>query len=531
MQRDRDTHTTLEREHRFVGLTFACCCGMCAQGTVDRVPDQPTMTPAVAFVFSGQGAQWVGMGVEAYSSMPAFRATIDRLMASFPGDTAAQLHATFVDGVETPLSEGPALTAYQIAAVNAVKAAGVGAPTHAIGYSIGEIAAAFAASVLTESEAFALSMARTALAASESPAGTMAVTGLTEANYQRAVTALGLRRTYVACFNSPENLTIAGPQDEMVRLRDHLRSSVSPSILWRAVETRGKAFHSPTLRPRKDSLNIALSASLSRALGNGQNLITHATKTACKWISTSSKEGSLPVPAGTDLAAYFSSSLVEPVRFSDAVATLPPSTVVLEVGPSSGLLRLVQQRMDRSDIRTVPLVRRGQPSTERSLGDLPSAVPKPASTMERAYRAVFVFCGEGAHASDTDIDVLRTSPAWNEVAEALRQVMNCDDLGHFLEASRGCPSAPVSILVTTIINILHSALWKSWGVEPDVAVGHSSGDVAAAHACGMYSTIQVMITCLPITAFLVLCPYRISRVRLFFLTICGSLPTGSPCCP
>ena len=116
-----------------------------------------------------------------------------------------------------------------------------------------------------------------------------------------------------------------------------------------------------------------------------------------------------------------------------------------------------------------------------------------ANDGKQNVRVVFLMCGEGAHTSETDISLLRHSPAWEEVSVALRGTVN-RDLAEFLKAERGTPSAPSSILVTTAVNILNAALWRSWGVEPDVAVGHSSGDVAAAHACGMYSTAQVYIT-------------------------------------
>ena len=114
----------------------------------------------------------------------------------------------------------------------------------------------------------------------------------------------------------------------------------------------------------------------------------------------------------------------------------------------------------------------------------------PITTGNKNARVVFLMCGEGAHTSDTDISMLRRSPAWEAVSVALYETVN-RDLEEFLKTECGTTSAPTSILVTTVINILNAAIWRSWGVEPDVAVGHSSGDVAAAHACGMYTTAQV----------------------------------------
>lgn len=118
----------------------------------------------VVFVFSGQGSQWPGMGVAAHVASPAFRATIARLQAAFPGEVAAQLDAVFRRGEEAHISSGPALTAFQIAATNALREEGGLEPSVVLGYSIGEVAAAYAAGALSESDTFAISLARTAVA-------------------------------------------------------------------------------------------------------------------------------------------------------------------------------------------------------------------------------------------------------------------------------------------------------------------------------------------------------------------------------
>ena len=198
-------------------------------------------TTATTFVYAGQGAQWPGMGVKAYVTNRAFRDTIDRLAAdadaqnqciikttAFPPATnnavSEQLHAIFHDGRVAELSKGPALTAYQIAATNAMRAAGV-EPDIVIGFSLGEVAAAYACGALTETEAFALSIARTALALEVAPVGCMAVTSMNSSpgdfvDSRRTVDASGC---YIACFNSFSNLTVAGPSASMAKLEALVR--------------------------------------------------------------------------------------------------------------------------------------------------------------------------------------------------------------------------------------------------------------------------------------------------------------------
>ena len=96
-------------------------------------------------MFAGQGAQWLGMGVKAYESSPAFRATIRRLADFFGQQISDQLREVFEVGQhDVALMDGPALTAYQIAATNCLAEAGL-SPSAVMGYSLGEVAAAYAA--------------------------------------------------------------------------------------------------------------------------------------------------------------------------------------------------------------------------------------------------------------------------------------------------------------------------------------------------------------------------------------------------
>ena len=65
-------------------------------------------------------------------------------------------------------------------------------------------------------------------------------------------------------------------------------------------------------------------------------------------------------------------------------------------------------------------------------------------------------------------------------------------LEDFLSAEAGNHVAPVSPLVTTLVNILHADLWRQWGYEPTFAVGHSIGEVAAAYVAGLFSTKEAL---------------------------------------
>ncbi|CAE7362225.1 ppsC, partial [Symbiodinium sp. CCMP2456] len=89
---------------------------------------------------------------------------------------------------------------------------------------------------------------------------------------------------------------------------------------------------------------------------------------------------------------------------------------------------------------------------------------------------VFVFSGEGAHGADTDISMLKLSPSWPAVQQALRDVGQ-DDPEAFLQENLGEHTAPNSPLVTVSLNILHADLWRHWGQEPSLVLGHSVGEI------------------------------------------------------
>lgn len=115
------------------------------------------------------------------------------------------------------------------------------------------------------------------------------------------------------------------------------------------------------------------------------------------------------------------------------------------------------------------------------------AVPSPP-------KIVFAFPGEGAHAQITDISVIRVSPAWPRCAQALSALGM--DIEELFEASLGVHVAPGCIVVTTVINVCLCDLWKLWGYLPNMAFGHSSGEIAAAYAAGLFTLEQTMTAAL-----------------------------------
>merc|ERR1719357_231953 len=86
---------------------------------------------------------------------------------------------------------------------------------------------------------------------------------------------------------------------------------------------------------------------------------------------------------------------------------------------------------------------------------------------------------------------MKTAPLWSELEKVFETTVG-ESLLAFLIREAGTPDAPNSTMVTTVVNMLHCSLWASWGFKPDAVIGHSSGDVAAAHASGLYTTEEAI---------------------------------------
>jgi len=107
-------------------------------------------------------------------------------------------------------------------------------------------------------------------------------------------------------------------------------------------------------------------------------------------------------------------------------------------------------------------------------------------------KTVFLYSGEGTRASENDFKLLKHSDHWTEIGQILQDKLNLD-----LETiwnSDGdplrCPNSP---LLTAVTQICLTDIWKRWGHAPDVVIGHSIGELAAAFQAGFYSLEQILV--------------------------------------
>ena len=144
-----------------------------------------------------------------------------------------------------------------------------------------------------------------------------------------------------------------------------------------------------------------------------------------------------------------------------------------------------------SPVRTTHLVSRdGLPSMAISIsGGGTPGIEKPYPLCH------LLLTGEGAHANtaQTAVPSLRASPSWAALEATLERLLG-HGLADFLASHLGEHAAPNSPLVTTLVSLLNADRWRAAGHAPRLAIGHSIGEVAAAHVAGMLSVDEALTT-------------------------------------
>ncbi|MEU4211565.1 SDR family NAD(P)-dependent oxidoreductase [Streptomyces sp. NPDC026206] len=210
----------------------------------------------IVFAFSGNGAQWAGMGADLLAGDPVFRGaieTVDALLSPHTGWSVTQALTDPALATRIAATEitQPLLFAVQFALVEVLRQRGV-EPAAVVGHSVGEISAAYVAGALTLAEAARVIAARGSAQAATAGAGRMAAVSLPLDRAEKAVEAHpGLT---VACVNTGRDVTVSGPGDRLAALTDDLaRQGVACTVL-----DVDYAFHSPAMDPVEKPLTTAL---------------------------------------------------------------------------------------------------------------------------------------------------------------------------------------------------------------------------------------------------------------------------------
>ncbi len=199
---------------------------------IGEIGEAPVKIAPIAFVFSGNGSQWAGMGVEAFRENLHFRQSFTSISALFRFHSDIALTDLLTDPAldkklpDTKVAQ-PLLFAIQAALSDSLVAMGI-KPAAVFGHSVGEIAAAYAAGALSLVDAVAIVAKRSLHQDGLAGHGTMAAVMLGEEAANAFAQARGLNAVCVAAVNAHNSVTISGPAHEVTAFRDAARKAKIP---------------------------------------------------------------------------------------------------------------------------------------------------------------------------------------------------------------------------------------------------------------------------------------------------------------
>ncbi|KAI3326206.1 polyketide synthase [Xylariaceae sp. AK1471] len=334
----------------------------------------------LAFVFTGQGAQWARMGMELVH-YPVFRESLelaDAYLKSISGGSWSAIDELSKVAEQSRIHEAeisqPLCTVLQVALVDLLTFWGV-SPQAVAGHSSGEMAAGYAVRAISRESAWKIAYWRGKMSgklarSNTGPETTMAAVGL---DLEKATNAIdrvnkmgfeGISKLTIACMNSKNSQTISGDVAQINALVEILKND---QIFARklAVEL---AYHSKYMEP--------MAAEYAKSLGNIQP--GSWTSGSPKPQFFSSTYGTIVDPTKLQDAAYWTTNLISPVRFYESVTAMLQEngqanmiTDILEVGPHAALSGPVRNIADEvrgnGAVKYHSILRRGEPDLQTAL--------------------------------------------------------------------------------------------------------------------------------------------------------------------
>ncbi|KAJ2974958.1 hypothetical protein NQ176_g5785 [Zarea fungicola] len=350
MRRTQHQHTAV--------ISASCTEDLCSQldklasaeATKDvlTIQRRSNLPPKIAFVFSGQGGQWLGMGASLMQREPVFRQALeafDNLFESLAGFSviaeisvnadSSRLNQTYV--------VQPAIAAVQIGIARMLMSYGV-EPDAITGHSIGEVAAAHVAGALTLWQAVQVIYLRSSIQSKAAGTGSMLAVGLSLRGAEEAIARHKLQGSVeVAALNGPKLSTISGNTTDLETLADRLNEL---GIFARSVNVE-VPYHSRFMDP----LKAELVQSLSAFRGSQTEILLYST------VSTA-------VEPGTHLTGeYWFENVRKPVRYTETVARMLEDgyNFLIEIGPHPVLVSGTREIADgaKLTVQAFPTMVRG----------------------------------------------------------------------------------------------------------------------------------------------------------------------------
>jgi myxalamid-type polyketide synthase MxaB len=284
--------------------------------------------PKIAFLFTGQGSQYAGMGSQLYLTQPIFRQAIDHCNDFLKPYLEKPLSSLLFQSIsESSLLDQtyytqPVLFALEYALAQLWQSWGV-SPDFVLGHSVGEYVAAYVSGAITFEDGLHLIAERGRIMQALPEKGEMAAVFATERKVEKTIEEYN-RRVSIAAVNGPEHIVISGEPISVLKVIDHFEAE---RIKTRKLNV-SRAFHSPLM----DSVIEEFDKITSGINFNSPNIT---------WISNLTGHIKKSAPD----SQYWRNHTRKPIQFLKMMETLCEQNchIILEIGPQPVLIGMAQR--------------------------------------------------------------------------------------------------------------------------------------------------------------------------------------------